>query len=114
MLDTPVAGHAALWLMTQGRADAETLGRFIDVAVIVDVLAAGVGALAAGADDPKELSEFFGSLPEQVDLLEKMWRHPAPETELVLDALGHHLSDKALAKAARKAAVKHRSWMANR
>lgn len=107
LLDTPVAGHAALWLMSQGRADAETVGSFIDMTVIVDVLAAGV-------DDPKELCEFFGSFPEPFGLLDDMWRHPAPETAVVLDALGHHLQHKALAKAARKAAVKHRSWLANR
>lgn len=107
LLDTPVAGHAALWLMSQGRADAETLGSFIDVAVIVDVLAAGV-------DDLKELCEFFGSFTEPLGLLEDIWRHPAPETAVVLDALGNNLQDKTLAKAARKAAVKHRSWMANR
>ncbi|RUP01940.1 MAG: hypothetical protein EKK34_27135 [Mycobacterium sp.] len=70
--------------------------------------------LAAGVDDPKELCEFFGSFPEPFGLLDDMWRHPAPETAVVLDALEHHLQHKALAKAARKAAVKHRSWMANR
>jgi hypothetical protein len=31
----------------------------------------------------------------------------------VLDVLGRHLPDHGLAKQARKAAIRHRSWMAN-
>ncbi|MBX9641897.1 MAG: hypothetical protein K2X97_19895 [Mycobacteriaceae bacterium] len=107
LLDTPVAGHAALWLISHQRAEAATLSSFLDIAVLVD-------ALAVNAEEPERLCAFFGGLYEPFELLEEMWRHPAPETALVLDALGHHLQDKLLAKAARKAAVKHRSWMANR
>ncbi|OBI18251.1 hypothetical protein A5712_02170 [Mycobacterium sp. E2327] len=107
LLDTPVAGHAALWLMQRNRADAETLGNFVDVAVLVDVLSSTL-------ESPEELCSLFAGVPEPLRLLETMWRHPAPETAPVLDALGRHLPDHALAKAARKAAVRHRSWMANR
>lgn len=107
LLDTPVAGHAALWLISHQRAEAATLSSFVDIAVLVD-------ALAVDAEEPERLCAFFGGLYEPFNLLEEMWRHPAPETALVLDALGHHLQDRSLAKAARKAAVKHRSWMANR
>ena len=106
LLDTAVAGHAALWLMQRERADAETLGNFVDVAVLVDVLSSATEA-------PEELCSLFVGVPEPLRLLERMWRHPAPETAAVLDALGRHLPDRALAKAARKAAVRHRSWMAN-
>lgn len=107
LLDTPVAGHAALWLVQRGRADAETVGSFVDVAVLVDVLSAAV-------ESPEELCSLFAGVPDPAQLLEDMWRHPAPETAPVLDALGRHLPDRALAKAARKAAVRHRSWLANR
>jgi hypothetical protein len=107
LLDTPVAGHAALWLIARERADATTLGSFVDVAVLVDVLAGDV-------DDPEKLCSFFACMSEPLRLLEDMWRNPAPETLLVLDSLGSHLSDRALAKAARRAAVRHRSWIANR
>jgi hypothetical protein len=107
LLDSRVAGHAALWLMAHGRADADTLGSFVDVAVLVDVLAGSV-------DDPGTLCDLFTSAPEPFQLLEEMWRHPAAETGLVLDALGGQLPDRKLAKAARKAAMRHRSWMANR
>jgi hypothetical protein len=107
LLDTQVAGHAALWLMSVDRADAEPLASFVDVAVLVDVLADSV-------DDAKELCSLFTAAPEPLELLDSMWRHPAPETVVVLDALGRHLPDSKLAKAARKAAVRHRSWIANR
>lgn len=107
LLDSPVAGHAALWLIQRDRADAETLASFIDVAVLVDVLA---NALPS----PEELCSLFAGLSDPAQLLEDIWRHPAPETAPVLDALGRHLPDRTLAKAARKAAVRHRSWMANR
>ncbi|WP_156687889.1 hypothetical protein [Mycobacterium sp. Marseille-P9652] len=107
LLDTPVAGHAALWLIAHERADASTLGSFVDVGVLVDMLAEKV-------DDPDDLCALFTSMSEPSELLESMWRHPARETAEVLDVLGRHMPDRALAKAARKAAVRHRSWIANR
>jgi hypothetical protein len=107
LLDTPVAGHAALWLIQRGRADAESLASFVDVAVLVDVLSSEV-------ESPEELCSLFTGMSAPLGLLDSMWRHPAPETVVVLDALGRHLEDRALAKAARKAAVRHRSWIANR
>jgi len=107
LLDTAVAGHAALWLIQRGCADPETLASFVDIAVLVDVLASDVA-------DPDGLCSFFSGLSEPLQLIETMWRHPAPETAGVLDALGQHLPDRGLAKAARTAAVRHRSWLANR
>ncbi|WP_029112460.1 hypothetical protein [Mycobacterium sp. URHB0044] len=109
LLDSPVAGQAALYLMARGLADEAELGHLVDIGVFVDVLAASL-------EDPEELCEMFCEAPhasDQYDAVERMVRHPAPETELVLDALGRHLPDKKLAKAARKAAMRHRSWMAN-
>jgi hypothetical protein len=106
LLDTPVSGHAALWLISRQRADAATLDSFVDTAVLVD-------ALAVKIDEPAVLCSFFTG-PEPMQLLEDIWRHPATETAEVLDALGRYLPDPALAKAARRAAVRHRSWMANR
>jgi hypothetical protein len=69
--------------------------------------------LWAEVDDPEELCGLFANMSEPLQLREGMWRHPAAETAVVLDALGRHLPDRALAKAARKAAVRHRSWRAN-
>ncbi|OBI90266.1 hypothetical protein [Mycobacterium asiaticum] len=108
LLDSPVSGHAALWLISRQRADTETLGRFVDqdIAVLVD-------ALALKVDEPAALCSFFTG-PEPMRQIEDIWRHPAPETTVVLEALGRHLPDPALRKAARRALVRHRSWMANR
>jgi hypothetical protein len=105
--DSPVAGHAALWLIARDRADAATLGGFIGTLVRVDLLAAEL-------DDPEKLCESFTNGPDPYQLLDEMWRQPTRETALVLDSLGRHLPDPKLAKAARKAAMRHRSWMANR
>jgi hypothetical protein len=107
LLDSRVAGHAALWLIAHGRADADTLGCFVDIGALVDVLASNL-------EDPDVLCDLFTTALDPFKLLEELWRHPAAETALVLDALGGQLPDRKLAKAARKAAMRHRSWMANR
>lgn len=110
LLDTSVAGHAAAWLMAHELADEEAVGGFVGIGVLVDVLAATL-------DDPGELGQLFLASPTVADAehaLQLMWRHDAPETAAVLDALGRHLPDRHLAKAARKAALQHRSWMASR
>lgn len=110
LLDGPAAGYAALYLMSRDLADGADLSEHVTMALFVDVLA---GSL----DDPESLCDMFSQAPTEEDpyaALEQMWREPSPETELVLDALGRHLPDKKLAKAARKALVRHRSWMANR
>lgn len=110
LLDGPAAGHAALWLLAHRVADQTAVEKFVDIGVVVDVLA---GLL----DYPEEMCALFGCVGEsddQLATLEEMWRHPVSDTRLVLDALGQHLPDRRLAKAARKAAVRHRSWMANR
>lgn len=106
LLDTPAGGHAAIWLLDHDLVAGETVAGFITPAVMVDILSLLL-------DHPELLCEQFlgGHDPEQ--LLDFFWRHPAPETAPVLDALGEHLPDRRLAKAARKAAIKHRSWMAN-
>lgn len=110
LLDSPAAGHAALWLASRDLADQAIVDQFMNVGVLVDLLSTSL-------DDPEALCTMFaGSLtPEELaQMLEDMWRHPAAETGEVLDALGRHLPDAKLAKAARKAAMRHRSWMANR
>jgi hypothetical protein len=110
LLDGPAAGHAALYLLSRGLADEAEVGGLINIGLFVDVLASSL-------DEPDEMCQAFSEAPQQGDqyaALEQMVRHPDPETQLVLDTLGQHLTDKKLAKAARKAAMRHRSWMANR
>lgn len=106
LLDTAAAGHAAIWLLDHGLADGDTVGGFITPAVLADILSLLV-------DDPEILCEQFLRSQDPDGMLEFFWRHPAPEMASVLDVLGRHLPDRGLAKQARKAAIKHRSWMAN-
>jgi hypothetical protein len=83
------------------------VGAFITPAVMVDIL----GQLI---DHPGVLCDQFLRSHDPSGMLEFFWHHPALETAAVLEALGRHLPDRVLAKQARKAAIKHRSWMANR
>lgn len=110
LLDGPTAGQAALYLLSRGLADESELGHLIDIGLFIDVRAASL-------DDLEELCEMFSQAPHSADqyaALEEMWRPPSPQTAAVLDALGEHLADKKLAKAARNTAMRHRGWMANR
>ncbi|WP_319431417.1 hypothetical protein [Mycobacterium sp. RTGN5] len=107
LLDTAAAGHAAVWLLDHGLADGDAVGGFITPAIIVDILAQLI-------DHPDVLCEQFLRGHDPAGMLEFFWHHCAPETAAVLEALGQHLPDRALAKQARKAAIKHQTWMANR
>jgi hypothetical protein len=107
LLDTAAAGHAAIWLLDHGLADGDAVGGFITPAIMVDILSQLV-------DHPEVLCEQFVGGHDPHRMLEFFWRHPAPETAAVLDVLGRYLPDRVLAKEARRAGVKHRSWLANR
>ena len=110
LLDSPVAGHAASFLLQNGVATDAEVGMFLDVGPMIDILATVL-------DEPESMCELFSNSMREFDaleMIESMWRHPQPETLAVLETLGRHLPDKQLAKAARKAVFRHRSWMANR
>ena len=109
MLDSNCSGHASMFLLQRGLANPQEIGDFIDVGPLVDLLATVL-------DSPDVLAGLFAETysKSDVDLLDELWRHDRAETVQILDILGKHSADKALAKAARKAAMKHRSWMANR
>ncbi|WP_319454539.1 MULTISPECIES: hypothetical protein [unclassified Mycobacterium] len=106
LLDTAAAGHAAIWLLDRGLADGDTVGGFVTPAILVDILSQLV-------DHPDVLCEQFLGSHDPHRMLEFFWRHPAPETASVLDVLGRYLPDRVLAKQARKAGIKHQSWLAN-
>lgn len=110
LLDGPAAGNAALFLLEHGLAEEEEVGSFVGIGPLVDTL-------SCSADEPDELCDLWtksiASGNDADDLLERIWRHPAPETAVVLEALGSTLPDKRQAKSARKALIRHRSWMAN-
>jgi hypothetical protein len=108
MLDSACAGHAALFLLERGLATTDELGSFLDVSPLIDILATAL-------DEPAVVCDLFAQAYEHAegDLLEELWRTELPETVEVLETLGRHLPDPTLAKACRKAAIKHRSWRAN-
>lgn len=107
LLDTAAAGHAAIWLLDHGLADGDTVGRFITPAIVVDILSQLI-------DHPEVLCQQFLGGHDPDRMLEFFSRHPAPETAAVLEILGRHLPDRVLAKQARRALIKHLSWLANR
>ena len=111
LLDSSVSGHAALFLLDHGLASDEEVGMFLDLGPLVDILSSLL-------DEPDELCRLFieasTDAADPGDMIEALWRHDQPETLPVLETLGRSLSDRRLAKAARKAVMKHRSWLANR
>ncbi len=109
LLDTHCSGHAATFLLQHDLATEDEVAAFIDVGPFVDMIHTLI-------DEPADLDEVFRRAQEMAfdDLIDDMWRHDQPETVEVLEALGRHLTDKQQAKAARKAVIKHRSWLANR
>lgn len=109
MLDSTCAGHATMFLLDHGLATVDELGSFLDIAPMVDVLATAL-------DEPPVLCDLFIQADQhaQGNLLDDLWRHDQPETIEILETLGRHLADQKLAKACRKAAIRHRSWKANR
>lgn len=108
LLDGPASGHAALFLLRHGQATDDQVGGFVTVGPLVDLLST--------ITDPEHLRDAWQQATEQPGsgtVLDDIWRHDAPETSIVLEALGQAL-DKVDAKLARKALVKHRSWLATR
>lgn len=108
LLDSNCAGHAATFLLEHDLATPDEVGGFITLGPLVDMLSTVIGA-------PDELDYVFRQVQAGAidDLLDDLWCHDQPETIEVLEALGRCLTDKRLAKAARKAALRHRSWLAN-
>lgn len=105
--DPETRGTALLWLVQRGFEDREVLRGEASTDLMVDVL--GSFLRQDGADAViAELAE-LGPVDEQRVMIEQLWRSPSPHTAEVLDAIGQHHPDKAVAKAARKALFQHRS-----
>lgn len=60
------------------------------------------------------VAAFDGLGATGTDLVATAWRIDDPAVLPVFEALGRHHLDKSTAKAARKAVLQHRSWLANR
>jgi hypothetical protein len=76
-----------------------------------EIVAALAGRLGAG---PFALVDAWRQLGGYEGLPGLLWRVDSPDTGPVLEALGKVLEDRATAKAARRAHLKHQSWMAGR
>lgn len=102
-----VRPYAALWL-NQKAGEPIDLDRRAFIWMFVDTVA-GMLETAAPAE---AVSAAVTGAPEEIELggmIDEMWRCEHPSTAEVLEALGDHLPDKDVAKAARKAAYKARS-----
>lgn len=108
LLGTPAAAHAALHLVAHGLASDAEAAPYMSVGPLVD-------HLSLLLDEPELMAEMLAESQGGMvgDLLDEMWRLDQPETLPVLEALSRVLPDKHLAKAARKAVIRHRSWLAN-
>ncbi|HEV8116499.1 MAG TPA: hypothetical protein VGP53_09690, partial [Acidimicrobiales bacterium] len=109
--DPGAAGLARCWLVDQGCDDASTLFDPDDLCSFVQVLA---HRMVLGPDDLAAALALAGDHQAQVALLDRLWKLSGPLTAGVLDGIGATHPTKATAKAARKAVLRHRSWLANR
>lgn len=106
--DPASRGFALCWLVDHGLEGPEALFDPDDTASFVDVLAHRLVTRGPGAlGDTLALA---GDHERQVALLGGLWRSPSPATEVVLAAIGEVHPVKVVAKAARKALFKRRSW----
>ena len=103
-------GFALCWLVDHGLEEPEALFDPDDVSSFVDVLAHRL--VTQGIDELCDTLALAGDHERQVALIGGLWRSPSPATELVLAALGETHPVKVVAKAARKALFKRRSWNA--
>lgn len=98
------------WLVGRSELDPTTVDPVRYVCGLVDVLAA---IMDAGEPDDVVKALGVGEPTEHLALIEGIWRVDHPRLTDVLDMLGTRHPVKAVAKAARKALVRHRSRLAN-
>ncbi len=110
MLEGPHDGLAVQWLIDAGVLTVEDVGPD-------RMLASGLDSLAVTLElgGPEELLAVFGAggRDTQLALLEQLWRVERPGAAPVLEAIGAHHPDRAVAKTARKCLLRHRSRAAN-
>ena len=104
-------GFAMCWLVDHGLEPAGALYDPEDVEPFVDVLAHRL--VTGGPDEVATTLSLAGNHEAQVALLGRLWRVRSGATPMVLEAIGKTHPVKAVAKAARKAVLQHRSWLAN-
>lgn len=101
-------GFALCWLVDHGLEDPVGLFDPDDVSSFVDVLAQRL--VTRGPDGLCDTLALAGDHGRQVRVLDGLWRSTSPATEVVLAAIGEVHPVKVVAKSARKALFKRRSW----
>ena len=102
-----VRGAALCWLVDCGYEAPEVLFIPDEPGPFVDVLAHRL--IKGGAEAMAATLALAGNHEAQIAVLKPLWRSPSPATEAVLVALGDTHPNKAVAKAARRAAFQRRS-----
>jgi hypothetical protein len=106
----PYDGLVLNWLAQRSALDPATVDPLRFVSGLVDVLAVGLDL-----SGPQEVVTSFNhgaQEKQQLELLDHIWRLDHPRLADVLEAIGAHHPVKAVAKAARRALIRHRSWLA--
>lgn len=106
----PHDGLVLNWLAGHSALDLATVDPLRVVAGLVDVL-----AVMLDLGGPQEVVTSFdqgAEVGQQLDLLDRIWRLDHPRLADVLQVIGAHHPVKAVAKASRKALIRHRSWLA--
>ena len=101
-------GFALCWLVDHGLDDPDALFDANDLSTFVDVLTQRL--VTGGPDGLCDTLALAGDHGRQVRVLDGLWRSTSPATEVVLAAIGEVHPVKVVAKAARKALFKRRSW----
>ncbi len=104
-LGGPHDGLVLHWLSNNADLDPESVEPARLLAGLVDVLGAALD-MGGPEDVLIVLEDEEDALPELMDAL---WRMDHPRVEDVLEVVGHHHPVKSVAKAARKALMKHRN-----
>jgi hypothetical protein len=102
----PHDGLVLHWLIDRGALAPESVDPVRLMSGLIDFLAAGLDS--AG---PEEVVTVLstGAPNSGAEILDRIWRLDHPRLPDVLDAIGTHHPVKAVAKAARKALMKHKS-----
>lgn len=112
LADNPaVRGFALCWLVDFELEDPSVLYDPADVSWFVDVLAHRL--VVHGQDALCDTLSLAGGNDQQIEVIKRIWRSPSSSTDTVLDGLGDLHPAKPVAKAARKARLQRRSWLAN-